>query len=132
MTTRRKILVKIVCPTLFTGVQRERLYTLLEKCSGVPVAWISPPSQKKTLPLLTPEHLAGIPIFTGSYLETLYSCLLPRSVTVQTTPAHVMQLDNFQDVSATSPLHDMIATELATSTDDPRVVVLSRSKLPPD
>jgi len=87
--------------------------------------------QKKALPLLTPEYLAGIPTFTRRYFETLYSRLLPRSAGAQAVPASVIVFDNFQDVPAASPFHDMIATGLATIPDDVRIVVLSRSEPPP-
>jgi len=88
------------------------------------------PRQKKALPLLTPEYLAGIPTFTRRYFETLYSRLLPRSAGAQAVPASVIVFDNFQDVPAASPFHDMIATGLATIPDDVRIVVLSRSEPP--
>ena len=77
------------------------------------------PGYKKPLPLLTPEYLAGISTFTRRYFEILFSC------------CKTIVLDNYQDVSAAAPFHDMIATAIDTAPDGVRVVVLSRTEPPP-
>jgi LuxR family maltose regulon positive regulatory protein len=40
------------------------------------------PHQRKSLPLLTPEYLLGIPTFTHRYFEELYSRLKTSSIIV--------------------------------------------------
>lgn len=77
------------------------------------------PRIKKPLPLLTPEYLAGIPTFTRRYFELLFS----RCVTIV--------LDNYQDVPADSPFHDMIATGFDVIPEGVHVVVISRNGPPP-
>lgn len=85
------------------------------------------PRHKKPLPLLTPEYLTGIPTFTRRYFESLYSRLASRS---ESAPC-VIVLDNYQDVPADSPFHDMIANAFDTIPNGIRVVVLSRGAVPP-
>ena len=76
------------------------------------------PRHKQPLPLLTPEYLTGVPTFTRRYFEILYS----RVKTII--------LDNYQDIPAASPLHEMIALGLEYVPDDVHVLVLSRSGPP--
>lgn len=77
------------------------------------------PRYKNPLPLLTPEYLAGIPTFTRRYFEILYS----RCKTIV--------IDNYQDLPADSPFHDMIATGFDVIPEGVHVVVISRSEPPP-
>ena len=76
------------------------------------------PRHKKPLPLLTAEYLAGIPTFTRRFFEKLYS----RHLTIV--------LDNFQDVPAESPFHDMIANGFDVIPEEVRVIVISRGEPP--
>lgn len=89
------------------------------------------PRHRKPLPLLTAEYLAGIPAFTRRYFESLYNRLLPRTPHELEAPVFVIVLDNYQDVPADSPFHDMIATGFAGIPVGIRFVVLSRSEAPP-
>ncbi len=84
------------------------------------------PRYKKTLPYLTPEYLAGIPVFTRHFFETLFDRLRPRSG----SPAFIVVLDNYQDVPADALLHDMLAVACAAIPDHVHVVVLSRGVSP--
>lgn len=86
------------------------------------------PRHRKSLPLLTPEYLAGIPTFTRRYFETLFSRITAlRSPTGQ---GGVLVLDNYQDIPAGSQFHDMIATGFDRIPEGARVVVISRSEPP--
>jgi len=87
------------------------------------------PRFKKPLPLLTAEYLAGIPTFSRRYFETLYS-RLTRSRTTASPHGFFIVLDNFQDVPADSPFHDVISIGLDCIPDEVHVVVISRSEPP--
>jgi DNA-binding SARP family transcriptional activator len=80
------------------------------------------PRYKKSLPLLTPEYLQGIPVFTRRYFEELFSRLKSPSVVV---------LDNYQDAPLGSGFHDMMANGLDTIPEGISVVILSRAAPPP-
>ncbi len=90
------------------------------------------PRRKISLPLLTPEYLAGISTFTRRYFEKLCGHLSPRRLPSadRTGTAGVIVLDNYQDVPAESPFHSMIATGMEGVSDGVRVVVISRGKPP--
>jgi ATP/maltotriose-dependent transcriptional regulator MalT len=62
------------------------------------------PRTRRPLPLLTPEYLPGLPIFTQRYFENLYGRLRQPSVLV---------FDNYQDLPADSLVHDIVAIALA-------------------
>ncbi len=85
------------------------------------------PRHKRPLPLLTPEYLTGIPTFTRRYFESLYSRLSARSGSGRC----IIVIDNYQDVPAAAPFHDMIANAFDTIPDGVRFVVLSRGAAPP-
>lgn len=76
------------------------------------------PRYRKPLPLLTPEYLGNIPTFTRRYFEQLYV----RATTIV--------LDNYQDLPADAPFHDMLATGLDGIPAGIRVIVLSRGNPP--
>jgi predicted phosphodiesterase len=57
------------------------------------------PRKRKPLPLLTPEYLPGLPIFTKRYFENLYNRLK--------TP-FVIVFDNYHDVPIDSTFHEVI------------------------
>ena len=80
------------------------------------------PRFRKTLPLLTPEYLMNIPVFTRRFFEKLCA-QLPQSCT--------LVFDNFQDVSGESGFHEMIAAGLEAIPDGMRVIIISRTDPPP-
>ena len=79
------------------------------------------PRHKKPLPLLTPEYLQSIPVFTRRYFEELFRRLK--------TPA-ILVLDNYQDAPPDSGFHEMVAHALDTVPEGINLVILSRN-LPP-
>ncbi len=89
------------------------------------------PRFRTRLPLLTPEYLAGIPAFTKRYFETLYSRILNYTGSKSLQPCFVIVLDNYQDVPAETPFHDMIANGFDGIPDGVRFMVLSRCPPPP-
>ena len=80
------------------------------------------PGKSRPLPLLTPEYLQGIPVFTMRYFEKLFGRLKPSSVLV---------LDNYQEISADSPFHEMICNAFSQIPPMINVIVISRND-PPD
>lgn len=80
------------------------------------------PRFRKALPLLTPEYLLGIPVFTRRYFEELFRRLKAPAVIV---------FDNYQDVAPESGFHGMIAHALEVIPAGINVVILSRGDPPP-
>lgn len=80
------------------------------------------PRQKKTLPLLTPEYLQGLAVFTRRYFEKLFSLLPPASAVV---------FDNYQDVPDGFGFHEMMANALESIPGGRQVIIISRSEPPP-
>lgn len=83
-----------------------------------------PPSRaarREPLLLLTPEYLADLPGFTRRFFRALFDRLPARATLV---------LDNFQDVSATSPFHAIVRDALNEARDGLNVIVLSRTDPP--
>lgn len=80
------------------------------------------PGKQKPLPLLTPEYLQSISIFTKRYFEELYCRLKPPFVIV---------FDNYQDVPVSSGFHDMIVHGLDVVPEGICIVVASRIDPPP-
>ena len=80
------------------------------------------PRQKKILPLLTPEYLQGVGVFTRRYFEKLFSLLPPASVIV---------FDNYQDVPDGFGFHEMMANALESVPGGRQVIIISRSEPPP-
>ncbi|MGH7534715.1 MAG: AAA family ATPase, partial [Gemmatimonadales bacterium] len=74
------------------------------------------------LRLLTPEYRAGLSTFTRRYFQALYQRLRPPFVLV---------LDNYQEVPADSPFHDVIRDGVAELPPGGAVVVISRNGPPP-
>jgi LuxR family maltose regulon positive regulatory protein len=74
------------------------------------------------LPLLTPEYLAGIKTFARRYFHQLFT---------QLPSPYVIVLDNYQDVSPFSPLHELLMEGLASIPDGITVIALSRNEPPP-
>ena len=80
------------------------------------------PRKRKPLPLLTPEYLQGIPTFTLRYFQSLYDRLKIPGIVV---------FDNYQDVPAGAPLHEIILNGLSGLPDGINAVLISRSDPPP-
>lgn len=80
------------------------------------------PKKNKPLPLLTPEYLGGLPVFTRRYFEELYGRLKTPFVVV---------LDNYQEVQDKSTFHDIVSCGLSALPDGINVMILSRSEPPP-
>ncbi|MFL6693583.1 MAG: hypothetical protein ACJ8GO_11535, partial [Ramlibacter sp.] len=81
------------------------------------------PRQRKSLPALTAEYQAGLPVFARRFFEALAAQLK--------TPA-VLVLDNYQDVATNAPLHAMLREGLAALPEGVRTLVLSRTPPPPE
>jgi LuxR family maltose regulon positive regulatory protein len=88
------------------------------------------PRYKQGLPLLTREYLAGIPTFTRRYFEQLYHRLATRYASRTTPHGFFIVLDNYQDVPAGSPFHDMIANGFDGVPEGVHIVVISRNDPP--
>ena len=80
------------------------------------------PPGHSALPLLTPEYLAGATAFARRFFLQFFK-QLPIPFT--------LVLDNYQDVSSRSPLHQLIMEGLLAIPDGVTVIVLSRSEPPP-
>ena len=80
------------------------------------------PRKRKALPLLTPEYLQGISTFTLRYFENLYERLKIPSVFV---------FDNYQEIPANSPFHEIILNGLSRIPEGINVILISRSEPPP-
>ena len=76
------------------------------------------PGKQRPLPLLTPEYLPNISLFTRRYFEELYSRL---------KPPFLMVFDNYQDVPASSGFHDMIIHGLDVIPEGIHIVAVSRT-----
>ena len=80
------------------------------------------PRFKKTLPLLTPEYLQGLSVFTQRFFEKLYARLRPPFALV---------FDNYQEALEQAPLHELVSQGLSHMPEGIRVLVLSRTDPPP-
>ena len=80
------------------------------------------PRYRKSLPLLTPEYGYGVATFARSYFEALYARLKPPCVLV---------LDNYQEIPADSPVHDLIRIALSVLPENLFAVIVSRADPPP-
>jgi DNA-binding SARP family transcriptional activator len=76
------------------------------------------PRRRRPLPLLTPEHLTNLAVFTRRFFEELYGRLRPPFVIV---------LDNYQDAAAHSSFHDVISRGLGGIPAGITVIVISRT-----
>ncbi len=73
----------------------------------------------KSLPLLTPEYLRAIPVFTLRYFESLYSGLGASTLIV---------FDNYHEVPEDSALHRVFREGFSNIPGGVRIVVMSRSR----
>ncbi|MBU3948165.1 MAG: hypothetical protein KJ826_08090 [Proteobacteria bacterium] len=80
------------------------------------------PRFKRPLQTLRPEYLQGIPTFTRSFFEDLYSRLKSPFAIV---------FDDYQETPETSPLHEIITIGLSDIPYGTRVFILSRNEPPP-
>jgi LuxR family maltose regulon positive regulatory protein len=87
---------------------------------GLAVQQIAP-RHRKALPNLMPEYLPGLLTFTQRFFEQLYLRLSPPAVLV---------FDNYQEVPAESPLHEVLRTACEVLPSGVRIIVLSRTKPP--
>jgi DNA-binding SARP family transcriptional activator len=78
--------------------------------------------RRKPLPLLTPEYLAGVPVFTRNFFRELFSRLHAPGVVV---------LDNYQKVASESALDELLALGLTEVPQGTHVIVISRNDPPP-
>ncbi len=79
------------------------------------------PWEKDRLPMLTPEYLSGIAIFTRRYFENLYGRLRYPSTIV---------FDNYHELHPDSKLHELLAEGLAIAPDGINVIIISRINPP--
>jgi len=79
------------------------------------------PRYRKPLPLLTPEYLPGLPVFTQRFFEQLYARLKPPFAIV---------FDNYQEAPEQSPLHELVNIGLSLIPEGIQVFVLSRADPP--
>jgi LuxR family maltose regulon positive regulatory protein len=80
------------------------------------------PRFRKPLPVLTPEYALGLPTFTRRYFQEL-SARLPRRC--------VLVLDNYQEIPATSGLHQVLAWGIQELPRNVSVTAISRQNPPP-
>jgi LuxR family maltose regulon positive regulatory protein len=84
---------------------------------------------KKPLPLLTPEYLTSLPVFTRRFFEQLCSRLTSRS-RHRTSHGPTLVFDNHHDVPEESLFHAMIPHGLASVPSGGHVIFISRSAPP--
>src|SRR4030042_2238423 len=80
------------------------------------------PRKRKPLPLLPPEYLQGIPIFTQRYFENLSNRLKIPSALI---------FDNYQEVPPNSSLHEIILNGLSRVPEGINIILISRIEPPP-
>ncbi|MGZ8474537.1 MAG: AAA family ATPase, partial [Candidatus Deferrimicrobiaceae bacterium] len=80
------------------------------------------PRKRKPMPLLTPEYLPGLPVFTRRFFDELFSRLPAPSVVV---------LDNYQKIPPGSMLHEVIRDAAACLPPKVNLLLVSRSAPPP-
>lgn len=90
------------------------------------------PRSRSSLPLLTPEYLAGIPAFTRRYFHILFNRLRGTLKGKPEGCHSVIVLENFQDVPTDAPFHTMLAPILEHIPDGFRILILSRNSPPSD
>ena len=78
--------------------------------------------EREQLPLLTPEHQPGLTIFARRYFERLFA---------QLEAPFALVFDGYQEVPASSQLHEVMRVALETLPPGGRVVVVSRGDPPP-
>jgi len=85
-----------------------------------------------SLPLLTPEYLAGLPTFTRRYFEELYGGLLHAASSAESGGSKFcIVFDNYQEVPAAAHFHEMLVQGLEVLPPGINIVVISRHEPPP-
>lgn len=79
------------------------------------------PSKRRPLPLLTPEYLPGLPVFTRRFFEDLFS---------RPGPPFALVLDNYQDAGNEPGFHETVIGALSVVPEGTVVFVLSRDEPP--
>ncbi len=80
--------------------------------------------EQKSLPLLSPEYLPNLNIFTKKYFEDLYDGISRNN------KKFTLVFDNYQDVTHDSTFHNMINIGLSLLPEGINVVFISRSEPP--
>lgn len=90
------------------------------------------PRRRKPLPLLKPEYVAGLGTFARRYFEELYDRIAGSHSPGGTAGGRfTVILDDYHNVPAGSPFHDIIANGLDIVPEGVNVVIMSRSDPPP-
>jgi len=90
------------------------------------------PRKKKPMPLLTPEYMLGIPVFTRRYFEELYKRLSLSRSSRFASHGFALVFDNFQDVPQGSALQQSIIHGFDAVPDGVTIIVASRAGPPPE
>ncbi|MEO0249957.1 MAG: hypothetical protein ABIN58_10610, partial [candidate division WOR-3 bacterium] len=80
------------------------------------------PNVRRPLPLLTPEYLAGVTVFSRRYFENLCSRLLPPFLLI---------FDNYHTIPSESSFHEAFREGLCAAPEGIGVIVISRADPPP-
>ncbi|MEK6679057.1 MAG: hypothetical protein AABY39_06545, partial [Nitrospirota bacterium] len=94
----------------------------------------SVPRKKNPLPHLTPEYLAGLPVFTRNFFRDLFGRLNPPSPLfskVGNKGGFIIVLDNYQEAPADSQLHEVILNGLSEIPEGINVIIAGRMPMPP-
>jgi len=81
------------------------------------------PRKRKPMPVLTPEYLPGLPVFTRRFFDELFARLPAPSVVV---------FDNYQKIPPESMLHEVIRDAAACLPPEVNLLLVSRSAPPPE
>jgi ATP/maltotriose-dependent transcriptional regulator MalT len=79
------------------------------------------PRRRQPLPLLTPEYLPGLAVFTQRFFRDLFD---------RFKPPFLLVLDNYQEVPADSPFHEVMREALDQVPAGGHVICISRSGPP--
>lgn len=79
------------------------------------------PTKRGNLPLLTPEYLAGLPVFTRNFFDTVFARMRAPAVLV---------FDNYQDLPDAAVLQGLLAEVLRAVPEGVTVMLLSREAPP--
>lgn len=80
------------------------------------------PRSRTTFPAFNQEHHPHIRLFARRYFEALFAHI---------TPPPLLILDNYQEIPASSPFHEMIAEAIAMMPAQANLIILSRTEPPP-
>lgn len=80
------------------------------------------PRRRKSLPMLTPEYLSGVPTFTQRFFDNLYSGF---------SPPFFLIFDDYHQVDLNSPLHEVILNGISLLPKGATIILVSRREPPP-